>query len=65
MVSAPISMPPVARQTRWEEMRLSSIISTRMTVARSGIWSSMPSAFSTARQYAGLVEQRCQVVHRG
>ena len=49
-VRAPSSMPPVARATRWEEMRLSSIIITRMTLARSGIWSSTPSAFSTARQ---------------
>ena len=31
-------------------MRLSSIMSTRMTLARSGIWSVMPSSFSTARQ---------------
>ena len=36
-VSAPISMPPVAMQTRCEEIRLSSIISTRMTLAFSGI----------------------------
>ena len=49
-VVAPISMPPVARATRWEVIRLSSIMSTRMTLARSGIWSVMPSSFSTARQ---------------
>ena len=52
MVSAPISMPPVARHTRWLEIRLSSIIRTRMTLARSGICSSMSRSFSTARQYA-------------
>ena len=52
IVVAPSSMPPVAMHTRCEESRLSSISSTRMTVARSGIWSSMPSSFSTARQYA-------------
>ena len=49
-VSAPSSIPPVARATRWEEIRFSSIIITRMTLARSGIWSVMPSAFSIARQ---------------
>ena len=49
-VVAPISMPPVARQTRWLEIRLSSIISTRMVLARSGIWSVMPSSLSTPRQ---------------
>ncbi len=49
-VSAPSSMPPVARATRCEEIRLSSIIITRMTVARSGICSVTSSAFSTARQ---------------
>ena len=51
-VSAPISMPPVAIATRWLEMRFSSIRSTRITVAFSGTWSSMPSSRSTARQYA-------------
>ena len=35
---------------RCDEIRFSSIISTRMTVARSGISASMPSSFSTARQ---------------
>ncbi len=49
-VSAPISMPPVAMHTRWEEIRLSSIIITRMTWARSGTSSSMPSSRSTAMQ---------------
>ena len=43
-------MPPVAMATRCEEIRLSSIIITRMTLARSGIWSSMPSSRSTPRQ---------------
>ena len=49
-VSAPISMPPVAMQTRCEEMRLSSIRSTRMTWAFSGMSSSMSSSRSTPRQ---------------
>ncbi len=49
-VSAPISMPPVAMQTRWEEIRLSSIRRTRMTCAFSGISSSMSSSRSTPRQ---------------
>ena len=49
-VRAPISMPPVAMQTRCEEIRLSSIISTRRTFAFSGIWSSMSSSRSTPRQ---------------
>ena len=52
IVVAPSSMPPVAMPTRCEESRFSSISSTRMTLARSGISSSMPSSFSTARQYA-------------
>ncbi|CPU63565.1 Uncharacterised protein [Mycobacteroides abscessus] len=51
-VVAPISLPPVPRHTRWDAMRLSSIISTRMTLARSGTSSVMPRSFSTARQYA-------------
>ncbi len=50
IVVAPSSMPPVAMQTRWEDIRFSSIRSTRMILARSVIWSSMPSSFSTARQ---------------
>ncbi len=49
-VVAPISMPPVPRQMRWLLMRVISIMSTRMTLARSGIWSVMPSSFSMARQ---------------
>nr|CRL75941.1 hypothetical protein CPGR_01583 [Mycolicibacter nonchromogenicus] len=49
--SAPSSMPPVASATRCEEIRLSSIIRTRMTLARSGMSSVMPSSFSTPRQY--------------
>ena len=64
-VVAPISMPPVARATRWEVIRLSSIMSTRMTLARSGIWSVMPSSFSTAEAVGGLVEHRREVVHAG
>ena len=52
IVVAPSSLPPVARHTRWDVIRLSSIISTRMTDARSGMSSVMPSSFSTARQYA-------------
>ena len=49
-VVAPSSMPPVPRHTRCELMRVSSIISTRMMLARSGIWSSMPRSRSTERQ---------------
>ena len=49
-VVAPSSMPPVPRQTRCELIRVSSIMSTRMMLARSGIWSVMPSSFSMARQ---------------
>ncbi|SKW63414.1 Uncharacterised protein [Mycobacteroides abscessus subsp. massiliense] len=49
-VIAPSSMPPVASATRCEEIRLSSIINTRITVARSGISSVMSSSFSTPRQ---------------
>ena len=48
-VRAPISMPPVAMQTRWEEMRLSSMSRTRMTCAFSGMSSSMSSSRSTPR----------------
>ncbi len=46
-VSAPISMPPVAMATRWEEIRLSSMSRTRMTWAFSGMSSSMSSSRST------------------
>ena len=49
-VVAPSSMPPVPVHTRCEPIRLSSIISTRMTLARSGTWSVMPRSFSIARQ---------------
>ncbi len=49
-VSAPISMPPVAMQTRWEEIRFSSSIITRRTLAFSGISASMSSSLSTPRQ---------------
>ena len=49
-VSAPISMPPVAMQTRWEEIRFSSSIITRMTLAFSGISASMSSSRSTPRE---------------
>ena len=41
---APSSMPPVASATRCEEIRLSSISSTRITCARCGISSVMPSS---------------------
>ena len=47
-VSAPSSMPPVASHTQCEEIRLISIISTRISSARGGI--SVPSSFSTAMQ---------------
>lgn len=50
IVVAPSSIPPVAMHTRWEESRLSSISSTRITVARSGMSPVIPSSFSTARQ---------------
>ena len=50
MLMAPSSMPVVAIQTRCEEIRLSSIISTRMVFVRSGISSVMPSSFSTASE---------------
>ncbi len=52
IVVAPISMPPVPRQMRWLEMRVSSIISTRIALARSGMSAVMPRTFSIARQYA-------------
>ena len=64
-VVAPISMPPVARATRWEVIRLSSMSRTRMTLARSGIWSVMPSSFSTREAERRLVEERREVVHAG
>ena len=64
-VSAPISMPPVARQTRWEEIRLSSIISTRMTLARSGISSVDAEQPLDAEAVGRLVEERREVVHPG
>jgi hypothetical protein len=48
---APSSSPVVPSHTRCEAIRFSSIISTRMTVARSVIWSVMPSSFSTPRLY--------------
>ena len=49
-VVAPISMPPVARATRCEEIRLSSMSRIRMVLARSGMSSVMPSSRSTPRQ---------------
>ena len=49
-VVEPISIPPVARHTRCEEIRFSSIISTRMIEARSGMPAVTPSSRSTARQ---------------
>jgi len=50
MVVAPSSLPPVPMATTCEAIRLSSIMSTRIWLARSGIWSVIPSSFSTARQ---------------
>ena len=50
IVVAPSSLPPVPRQMKWELMRLSSIIITRMTDTFSGTSSVMPSSFSTVRQ---------------
>ena len=55
-VRAPISMPPVAIATRWDEIRFSSIMSTRMVLARSVMSSSMPSSFSTAPTYAASLK---------
>ena len=49
-VVAPSSMLPVPRQMRWELMRVSSIMRTRMTWARSGISSVMPRSFSMPMQ---------------
>ena len=51
IVVAPSSRPIGPRPPRCEPIRLSSIISTRMMLARSGILSSMLSNRSTARQY--------------
>ena len=62
-VSAPISMPPVAMQTRCEEIRLSSISRTRMTVARSGISSVDAEQPLDAEAVGRLVEERREVVH--
>ena len=62
-VVAPISMPPVPRQMRWQLMRVISIMSTRMTLARSGIWSVMPSSFSIAEAVGRLLEHGREVVH--
>ena len=47
-VVPPISLPPVPTATTWEAMRLSSMSSTRVTVAFSGMSSVMPRSFSTA-----------------
>ena len=55
-VSAPISIPPVAMQTRCEEMRLSSMSRTRMTEAFSGMSSSMSRRRSTPRQYVASLK---------
>ena len=52
IVVEPSSMPPVARATAWLPIRLSSMVSTRSTLARSGTCSVMPSIFSMPRQYA-------------
>lgn len=48
-VIAPSSKPTVASQTQCEQMRLISIISTRISCARAG--TSTPRSFSTATQY--------------
>ena len=52
--------PVVASQTRCEAIRFISQNRTRRTCARGG--ASIPSSFSTARQYAELVEERGEVV---
>ena len=46
--NAPMSIPLVAMATKWEDTRLSSVISTRIALARGGI--STPSNFSTASE---------------
>ena len=47
---APMSMPLVAMNSRCDEMRLSSVMSMRIQVARSG--TSISSSFSTVREKA-------------
>ena len=49
---APSSRPVVPSHTRCDAIRFSSIMSTRIVVARSVMSSVMPSSFSTARLYA-------------
>ena len=51
-------MPPVASATRWLEMRLSSIIITRMTLARSGMSSVTSEQFLDAEAVHRFVEKR-------
>ena len=48
-VVPPISLPAVPMAMTWEAMRLSSMRSTRTTVAFSGTSSVIPRSFSTAR----------------
>ncbi|CAB4614852.1 unannotated protein [freshwater metagenome] len=50
--NAPSSSAPVPSATMCDEIRLNSIIITRITVARSGTSLVMPSNFSTPKQYA-------------
>ena len=49
---APSSSAPVPRATMCEEIRLNSIIITRITVARSVTSFVIPNNFSTPKQYA-------------
>ena len=50
--SAPSSRAPVPRATMCDEMRFSSIIRTRISLARSGMSFVIPRSFSTPKQYA-------------
>ena len=62
-VSAPSSMPPVASATRCEEIRVSSISSTRMTCARTRHLDVQQ--LLDGHAVGGLVEGRRQVVGAG
>ena len=56
IVVAPSSMPNGPIPPRWEEILLSSSSRTRISFARSGILSSMPSSRSTDMQYAASLK---------
>ena len=61
-VKAPSSIALAPRQVRWSLMRDTSPTMTRMYCARSGIFLSMPSSFSTAMRVADVVDHRRDVV---